>query len=385
MGLTQHGADGCQFGVIDMEIGDVEDFMALQDLLAEEHLAFTSRVYSKVTLRDWQLSLLCPDRILSEEGGRRRHAESMVRRQEAAFKDLIILKASAPSKGGEKPTMVGFVMFQVHQAEKRKPPKRGRPTYWDRVGCFGPWAQVKQIYVLPAFRRRGVGCALLTAMFQALPREARDDVRLSVLDLNPSATRWYRSFGFVVVSISRECLGDREDANVIVYQEMRCAAGEARLAAALTVPLIFRAEVLNQVVTVSYPDKSGVFDVRIVEYLEAEHWHKVDSAGLSVWDGESFTDTIDLNAFFRDGHVEFKRDLSLVYRDVELVKREARRVKQLLKRDEKHKRLLMAASSQPETSSRSVRQRVTSELTESGRGHSRYVTQTDLLSDSDGD
>eukprot|EP00416_Gambierdiscus_australes_P009987 CAMPEP_0171127112 /NCGR_PEP_ID=MMETSP0766_2-20121228/114648_1 /TAXON_ID=439317 /ORGANISM="Gambierdiscus australes, Strain CAWD 149" /LENGTH=174 /DNA_ID=CAMNT_0011590199 /DNA_START=101 /DNA_END=621 /DNA_ORIENTATION=- len=162
-------------------------------------------------------------------------------------------------------------------------------------------------------------------MLKALPPALQQDIRLSVVDLNTSATKWYRREGFVVVNLSRELIGQRDEANVIVYQEMRRVKNVPK--SQLTVPLLFRREVMYEIIRISYPDNSGVFDVKVVGYNEKERWHFIDSRGLSLWEGESFTDTVNLNEFFRDGHVQFKRPLSLVQRDAYLTLRESRKAK----------------------------------------------------------
>merc|ERR1719329_663132 len=95
----------------------------------------------------------------------------------------------------------------------------------------------------------------------------------------------------------------------------------------LPVPHLFKSEVVHEVITIDYPDKSGVFTVRITGYDEQKQWHYVDSSGLSLWDGETFTDIINVNEFFRDGYVSFQRPLSLIHRDAELLKRELKRGK----------------------------------------------------------
>merc|ERR1712032_754356 len=148
----------------------------------------------------------------------------------------------------------------------------------------------------------------------------------SVLELNHGAMCWYRSVGFAIVRLYTEFVGEREQANVIVFLEMQRREGS------LGVPTLFKGEVVNEVITIDYPDKSGAYQVRIVDYDGHRRWHHVDSCGLSLWDGETFTDLVDLNVFFRDGHISFARPLSLVHRDVELSKREARRAKADLKR-----------------------------------------------------
>merc|ERR1712157_475789 len=66
-------------------------------------------------------------------------------------------------------------------------------------------------------------------------------------------------------------------------------------------------EVVGRVVDVHYADEEPpvTFRMRVVEYLAEEKFHLCDSEGLSLWDGESFDDTIDLNKMYADGHITF--------------------------------------------------------------------------------
>lgn len=298
-----------------LELGDVNDFIALQDMFARDHLELTAPIY-EVTLRDWQLNLLCPVHILQEVGGRERHVASMVRRDDVCFQRLHILKAVA--KTVDSRLLAGYIMFQVHE-EKRVKRGRGRRG---KATIQGPWLQVKQVFVRKDMRKRGCGKLLFDSMLNSLRPAEKADVRLSVLDINTAAMEWYRSSGFVVTGLSLDRIGERDDYNVIVYQEMRLLRDHAT-----SIPSIFRGEVIREVIRIDYPDKSGTFDVRIVGYDEKERWHYVDSRGLSQWEGENFTDVVNLNEFYRNGFVEFKRHLSLVHRDVELSKRDVRRAK----------------------------------------------------------
>merc|ERR1712007_277998 len=143
-------------------------------------------------------------------------------------------------------------------------------------------------------------------------------------DLNVAATQWYRFHGFVVVNLFREFVGQRDDANIVIYQEMRRFSG-SKQGELMAVPSLFKSEVIHQVITIDYPDKSGTFEVRIVGFDEKNRFHYVDSRGLSLWEGESFTDVVNLNELYRDGYVRFKTDLSLVHHDLELSKREMRK------------------------------------------------------------
>lgn len=327
----KHGTFGLTVSAL--EIGDVDEFVRLQDLFAEEHLSLTRPFYEQVSLRDWQLGLLCPARILEEPGGRERHVESMVKRDEECFQKLFILKVMEQLNHAP-PTMAGYIMFQVHEQVRPKRPKNGRGRQRGRgVGTrlaanapLGPWAQVKQVFVRKEVRRKGCGKLLFDTMIEALGPEECGELRLSVLDLNSVATKWYRSIGFIVVNLSREQIGFKDQVNVIIYQEMRRLSG-AKRSEPLLFPSLFKNEVMHEVITIDYPDKSGVYTVRIIGYDEQQRWHHVNSDQLSLWEGETFTDIINLNEFFRDGYITFQRHLSLIHRDVELSKRELKREK----------------------------------------------------------
>lgn len=328
MGTALVDDDHGDFVVRSLELSDIDEFIGLQDKFAQDHLEFTQPIYSKVSFRDWQLSLLCPAHILEESGGRERHVASMVKRDDECFHGLHILKAlTKPAGSGEQGALAGYIMFQVHEEKriKRKGPGRRRANARGAT-TVGPWSQVKQIFVRCDMRKRGCGKLLLTSMYRALGPREQQDVRLCVLDLNAAATQWYRSCGFVVTGLSLDRVGEREDYHVIVYQEMSLRK-DADETVPMSIPTLFRGEVIREVIRIDYPDQSGVFDVRIVGYDEKERWHYVDSRGLSLWDGECYTDVVNLNEFYVQGHVSFKRHLSLIHRDVELSKREARRAK----------------------------------------------------------
>merc|ERR1712037_1018508 len=142
-------------------------------------------------------------------------------------------------------------------------------------GSRGPWTQLKQIFVRREWRRRGCGQLPLHSMTRALDGECCRDVRLSVLELNHGAMCVYRSVGFAIVRLYTEFVGEREQANVVVYHEMQRSDGNPG------VPALFRGEIVNEVITIDYPDKSGAYQVRIVDYDVCRRWHHVDSCGLS--------------------------------------------------------------------------------------------------------
>jgi len=318
--MLREKAGHAKIEVCELVKAEVQEFIRLQDLFAEEHRLFSSSLYPALTLRDWQLVLCCPASVLNAPGGRERHIVNIVQRNQECFKSLFILKAMALSNDNSgDPRMIGYIMYQVHGGIGRRRKGNARDPPMEN------WVQVKQIFVHPDFRSQGCGGLLFAKMLEAVSPNERRDLRLSVLDLNIRAMEWYRAQGFVVVDIRKEFVGEREESNAIVYAEM-----ERRLHDAwsdIEVPSIFKTEVLGEVITIDYPDKSGVFVVRIEDYDEENRWHKVNSNGLSRWDGEDFVDEIDLNFFYRDGHVKFMRHLSMILRDIEMKRRAEKRQK----------------------------------------------------------
>ena len=251
-------------------------------------------MYTGATLRDWQLELVGPARILDEAGGRQRLIADVIRKEEACYQGLTILKATR--REGSRPVMAGYVMFEVHAGGggSHLPNGRWRPVHERKSQA---WAELKQIFVLQHMRRHRCGTTLFTSMLRSLNEEEHDDVCLNVLDFNVMALHWYRSRGFVVVGLTTKLLGPPETASVIVYERMRrCAVPRDDFAA---VPCLFKQEVVQELVTINYPDNSGIFDVRIVGYNNRQRWHKVDSEGLEqgTWIDDSFTDEVDLNLF----------------------------------------------------------------------------------------
>lgn len=69
----------------------------------------------------------------------------------------------------------------------------------------------------------------------------------------------------------------------------------------------FGPDVCGKVVDITYtlPGPPVTYRMRIVKFQPKNGWHKVDSRGLSLWDGESFTDTVDLNLMHTEGNIVF--------------------------------------------------------------------------------
>lgn len=291
---------------IDLE--DVEVFMSLQDGFVLEHHSMTSMVYEEVSLLDWQHSLVCPREILEKPGGRRQQVVSIVKQEHRYYRDLYILLAR--EDGHE----AGYVMYQVHKGKRK-----------DAVASA--YVEVKQIFVEPELRKRGLGKLLLDGMMQAVKGQQCHNIRLSVIDLNEAATRWYRVQGFVMIGLVWEYVGPADNSHLVAYQVMQkySAAPEQPVADRAT---FFRSEIIGEVVTITYPDGSGPFDVTIRGWIESDELHMVDSRSLSAWKGSSFTDLFDFNLALRDGRATFHRKLSLLLRDVEMTKAVVRQAKE---------------------------------------------------------
>jgi len=64
-------------------------------------------------------------------------------------------------------------------------------------------------------------------------------------------------------------------------------------------------EICGRVIDLSYLDPPATYRVRVISYDLQQGWHICDSEGLSTWDGESFTDEVDLNQMSAQGLVTF--------------------------------------------------------------------------------
>jgi len=68
----------------------------------------------------------------------------------------------------------------------------------------------------------------------------------------------------------------------------------------------FGAEIVGEVMDVTYEDFIGVYRVRVTGFDYATGWHQVRSHGvLGLWDGEEFTDIIDVSEMHAKGNISF--------------------------------------------------------------------------------
>lgn len=300
---------------------DAAMYIQLQDQLAQHHLNMLRPYYPKVSFTDCQ-SLLCDHRLLGNQEGRLAKVCDMIKKEQAV-RGMHILKVSVRIDKKSKGTaeMVGFLAYSVLDGEWRRLPTSGRGRAAMSKSTF---IQVHQIYVKEAYRRMGLGRKLFDYMAKAAGPEAAQDVRLSVCELNSAAVKMYRSLGFHIEKLTASPAGDRADCNMLAWLGMRRLFGST--ASSQKAPSLFKSEVVGEVCTIRYP-KEGAFAVRITKHLASKGWHGVNSLGLSTWDGEDFSDTIDLNNYFARGLVDFHRPLSLAFHDAELKKKASRKQK----------------------------------------------------------
>lgn len=309
-----------------IRLEDVPEFIKLQDEFVVEHHKFTQKLYGKVSIVDWQHCLLCPERIMKTPGGREKQIIEMVKQENAAFRNLHVLVVA----DGDPAVQVGYIMFHVHKS-KRSRLENGHAS--------PPHVQVKQLFVRSSHRRQGLGSLLLDGMKKVAPGPETEDLRLSVLDLNEMAFTWYRSRGFVLTGVVWEYLGPQDNAHLVAYQVMQRLTRNSPGSVKSDKAILFRSEIIGEIVSIKYPDGSGPFYVTIRGWQESEKMHMVDSRNLSSWDGAPFTDLIDFNEAFTSGRASFHRELSLVMRDVEMTKLLAKEAKEkLLSADLKRKK-----------------------------------------------
>ncbi len=115
------------------------------------------------------------------------------------FPNMVRLKAVTPAaQGGE--AMVGFIAGEVREKDGA--------------------AWISTVGVLPDYRRRGIGRALLAACEAQIQGEV---LRLCVRVSNAGAQQLYREAGYTVREVWRQYYRDREDA--LVMQKFRPSPG----------------------------------------------------------------------------------------------------------------------------------------------------------------
>lgn len=70
----------------------------------------------------------------------------------------------------------------------------------------------------------------------------------------------------------------------------------------------FGEDLVGAILDVTYLDPPCVYRVRVVRFCPKTGWHTVNSEGLSMWDGDSFTDRIDVNQMNAAGQIQIVGD-----------------------------------------------------------------------------
>merc|ERR1719469_584889 len=63
-------------------------------------------------------------------------------------------------------------------------------------------------------------------------------------------------------------------------------------------------ELMGSILDVRYTDPPKTYRVRVVDFIAAQGWHKVDSTGLSSWDGEPFKDELHVTEMAANGQIK---------------------------------------------------------------------------------
>lgn len=92
------------------------------------------------------------------------------------------------AKDGEK--LVGYVMFNLNASRPFKVRKK--------------WCYISDIYVLPEYRKKGIGTMLLKAVEELARKEGIDSIRLIVWRSNETGIKFYKKNNFKEVGFLME-------------------------------------------------------------------------------------------------------------------------------------------------------------------------------------
>eukprot|EP00929_Paragymnodinium_shiwhaense_P062646 TRINITY_DN31281_c0_g1_i1.p1 TRINITY_DN31281_c0_g1~~TRINITY_DN31281_c0_g1_i1.p1 ORF type:complete len:436 (-),score=82.21 TRINITY_DN31281_c0_g1_i1:450-1667(-) len=306
-----------------MVAADAERLVQMQDRFAGEHWLMMQPYLPEVTYEDWQMTLVC--------------RKSMLQNQKQRIEDTRKLLDAPSSQGVQvwkaiygSGLTVGYVIYQVceQQAAKkerryplavRRRPRRKRQDSVQKLQS-NTYVHVKQVYVEPQFRNRGIGTELLIEMLKSLPKDGRNDIRLSCVDVNAAVLSWYRRCGFHVTGLYAHLIGKRQQKNVIVFDDLRYLDTPEVATHVLAKTRLFGEEVLGEVISFCYEEDGEPTLLRIVSYDKTHRHHGLDSSGLSEWDGQPFVDTIDLTGAFQNGRFSFQTPLCTIHRKYLLAK-----------------------------------------------------------------
>jgi len=88
------------------------------------------------------------------------------------------------------------------------------------------------------------------------------------------------------------------------------AAGQVKAVQGVSTPTsrhaqVFGPEIVGQVIEVTYTSPKATYRMKVISYDANRKWHKVDSTGLSLWDGDAFKDVLDITAMHKHGQIQF--------------------------------------------------------------------------------
>lgn len=100
-----------------------------------------------------------------------------------------------------------------------------------------PGIYLEDLFVLPAFRRMGIGKAILSYLAQLVITQGGGRLEWSVLDWNEPAIAFYRRMGASILETSRIC---RITGDSLTHLANRAASSMVRSAVPADVPMLFR-------------------------------------------------------------------------------------------------------------------------------------------------
>lgn len=169
---------------------------------------------------------------------------------------------------------------------------------------------------------------LVLPLFEACQITRRPKtLTLAVLRGSPSVS-WYlrRGFlctGFHVSRVDKDFLPDG-----LCFLEMEKQPPPSSGLKVQKQSPLFGEEVVGEAVKVVYPGDAFSYNLSITAFQKRKGYHKVFSHKDSTWKGSQFRDTLDLTAFFLNGHLNFERPLAkiaLKCEEAQLISRAKRR------------------------------------------------------------
>lgn len=121
---------------------------------------------------------------------------------------------------------------------------------------------------------------------------------------SPTCKKRSRKLGHHTLKQDENCEGSSESEDEPIGQ---WTAGSCRLTGGRR--HVFGEDAVGSIIDVTYSDEEGgppqKFRMQVMGFEAHSGWHHTNSAGLSFWEGESFTDEIDLTKMYESGQIEF--------------------------------------------------------------------------------